>query len=146
MGHWYSGGWSGVTWIRSPGLPSAALPKDGCPLLVHWGVLTHTLKYYKTTAHQWSSLTKEHLLERQQRKSGRQDACREEQCVFFLSLFKLKRSANITSAWTLQISGETLVCRWMDGVIPPRDTTRGRDSVWTPCESDSIRTQGPTGP
>lgn len=37
----------------------------------------------------------------------------------FLPLFKLKRSANVTSIWTLQISVETLVCRRMEGTIPP---------------------------
>lgn len=63
----------------------------------------------------------------------------------FLPLFKLKRSANVTSIWTLQIYVETLVCRRMEGTIPPPDTTRGRDSVWSLCWNQSIRTQGPMG-
>lgn len=51
----------------------------------------------------------------------------------FLSLFKLKRSANVTLMWTLLLR---LV--FADGWdIPPLDTKRVRDSVWT---------QGPMGP
>lgn len=46
--------------VASPesGHLAVALPKDGRPLLVHWGFSpTHTP--YKITVHQWSSLTKE---------------------------------------------------------------------------------------
>lgn len=116
-----------------------ALPKDGCPLLVCWG-FSPTHKIPQTTVHQ--SLTEELttcFALPCQRKSSRGDdgTLVETSNVWsvFLSLYKLNRSANVTSMWTLQIYIETLVCRWkdgwMDGAFPPLDTSRGRDSVWT---------------
>lgn len=125
------------------------------PFFVHWGFSPIQKKYCKKTVHSLWSLTKElttcfALSEPPERKSrGIMIECLKRgamyQGLFFLPLFKLKRSANVTSIWTLHISVETLVCRRMEGTIPPPDTTRGRDSVWTLCWNQSIRTQGPMG-
>lgn len=46
------------------------------------------------------------------------------------------KTSKATSAWTLQITTETLVCRWMTG-----QTYSSKDCVWTLCLIDSIRTQ-----
>lgn len=82
---------------------------------------SHQHTKYQTAVHQWPSLTKElttcfALSERSEKiKSGTLVEKIKVWRPVFLSLFKLKRSANVTSMWTLQISIETLVCRWMDG-------------------------------
>lgn len=62
----------------------------------------------------------------------------------FLSLLKVKRSANVTSKWTLQISVETLVCGWIVGTTPSFDTTKRRDSLWTglDCPYRDTRARG----
>lgn len=132
-----------------------ALPKDGCPLLVCWG-FSPTHKIPQTTVHQ--SLTEELttcFALPCQRKSSRGDdgTLVETSNVWsvFLSLYKLNRSANVTSMWTLQIYIETLVCRWKDGWmdgwgVPTTRHFKRKGLCVNSVKIDSIRTQEPMGP
>lgn len=131
--------------------------KGWSPLSCSLGVLTNTqhtkkpqfIDGYHSQKNWLLALPCQRPPERNQ-EGERQDTCREQQCVsVFLSLFQPKRSANVTTTWTLRISPETLVCRWMggwmDGTTPPlqrwggipselsvRLTLSGHKGQWVP--------------
>lgn len=127
--------------------------KGWSPLSCSLGVLTnpqHTNKpqfiYGLHSQRNWLLALPCQRSPRENQEGERQDTCRDEQCMsVFLSLFKLKRSANVTMTWTLWISIKTLACRWMNG-WDNLTITKGKNSERTKCQIDIIRTQGPVGP
>lgn len=106
------------------------------PFLVHRG-LSATLKGKKTHSLPMMLHSEKTYSVKPQREGI------EEQCltVCFLSLYKLKRSAYVTSMWTLWISSETLVCRWMYRTIPQL-TYKGKELFVWDWQYQDTRTHG----
>lgn len=147
-----AGGSSGITWIRPPlrGFTKGWLPP---PRSV--GDLTDTQNtrlQFKSGHHSQRTHCLLCPVQSPQRKSrgrmvgylSRRSKCQGLFFYLFLSLKEVQMSpqCELFKSLLRLLFAEG----WMNGIIPPLYATRGRDSVWTPCESDSIRRQGPEGP
>lgn len=150
-GHWYGeGDGGGVAWIRSTRLlPSEALPKDGCPLLLFF--LFTEGSHKQTTKEPVISHRRTYRLlcprpREETKRGGGSDrilaATSNLSGVFFKSLLKAQKK------WKchLRVNFSNLACRQMDGTSPAHQELLqvGRGSVGTLSYQDRGGTRDQT--